>query len=265
MYDPATPRRRYDYVRAAPGLRARVLAYYGGTPPACLWCGSTTKLELDHIENDGAEHRRDLRALHLTLEEWLIAEDFPADIVQVLCQRCHHTKTRLAQRRTTKTAEEEEEAPMPARKGAVTAHITLSPEAQAQLERLTAQTPHTTKSQVVEGLILRTLTDPSGDAASTLADRLHTIEQRLAPVPDLLATSLAQMTTTADRVTTALTTLHQETQAPLDQRLESLERLLKAAFPSLSEQARHRQQAPPRGLRALWLTAVRAWRSGGAT
>jgi hypothetical protein len=62
----------------------RAFAGYGGYVCAC--CGETTAefLSLDHINNDGAEHRRKHRHTY----RWIVKNDFPP-IFQVLCYNCN--------------------------------------------------------------------------------------------------------------------------------------------------------------------------------
>lgn len=90
----------WEYATTSKKLRPRVIAHYGGR---CVQCGSRKKLELDHIHNDGKKHRAQMKEANLMIEEWLIKEGFPENIVQVLCQDCHRRKTRevhlLEQRR----------------------------------------------------------------------------------------------------------------------------------------------------------------------
>jgi hypothetical protein len=249
-----------DVALASRADRAQVLAHYGGR---CVVCGSLDQLELDHLMNDGAAHRRDLRERHLTLEEWLIAEEFPTGVVQILCRPCHQRKTcgtvAPATARRRLAAALRRDAGMPARKGAVTVHLTLSTEAQAQLERLAAQVPNTSKSLIVQGLILRTLTDPDGGTTGQLADLLTTIETRLTRMPDQLQTSLAPMVQAAEAVTSALQTMQGPGQDAIGGRLDKIEALLNQAFPSPSILAERRRHAP-RGLRAVWQSLVQVWR-----
>lgn len=78
-----------DYRRR---LRETVYAAYGGF--VCTCCGERepTFLSLDHINNDGAEHRRELKHPD-ALYGWLIKNGFPP-IVQVLCMNCNFGKQR---------------------------------------------------------------------------------------------------------------------------------------------------------------------------
>ena len=71
-------------------LRATVLAHYG---QVCACCGSTKRLGIDHINGDGARHRRELfegrggARFYL----WLIDQGFPEGY-QTLCQPCNASK-----------------------------------------------------------------------------------------------------------------------------------------------------------------------------
>ncbi len=73
-------------------LRAAMLAAYGGK---CACCGETEPkfLELDHIFNDGAEHRR--RYGHADAE-WIALHraGWPKDRHQLLCSNCNRGKLR---------------------------------------------------------------------------------------------------------------------------------------------------------------------------
>jgi hypothetical protein len=65
---------------------------YGGYKCAC--CGETEPLflSIDHVNNDGAEHRRKLGIKGGTeIYRWLIKNDFP-DGFQVLCYNCQQGK-----------------------------------------------------------------------------------------------------------------------------------------------------------------------------
>lgn len=71
--------------------KKRVYAAYGGMECAC--CGEKTEafLSIDHINNDGADHRRvvDRRNLY----KWLEKNGFPPGY-QVLCMNCNFGKAR---------------------------------------------------------------------------------------------------------------------------------------------------------------------------
>ena len=70
--------------------RLRVLNHYGGLPPKCNCCGEgqIEFLVLDHIHNDGAEHRRSIQGDMFT---WIINSGFP-DGFQILCANCNTAK-----------------------------------------------------------------------------------------------------------------------------------------------------------------------------
>ena len=72
--------------------RRTVLEYYGGNPPNCACCGERREafLVIDHTNNDGAEHRRQLGGYRTKIYKWLIKEDFP-DGFRVLCANCNTT------------------------------------------------------------------------------------------------------------------------------------------------------------------------------
>lgn len=67
-------------------IKQKVIDHYGGS---CVVCGITDPdfLTLDHINNDGAEHRRKIsgrKSIGFYIYRWLILNDFPKGI-QVLC------------------------------------------------------------------------------------------------------------------------------------------------------------------------------------
>jgi hypothetical protein len=70
-------------------LRKVVLNHYGGK---CACCGETTYefLAIDHINNDGNEHRRKIGGSG-KLYSWIRANHFP-DGFQVLCHNCNLAK-----------------------------------------------------------------------------------------------------------------------------------------------------------------------------
>lgn len=73
-------------------LRADVFAAYGG--PVCVCCAETTIqfLAIDHINGDGAEHRKQLRAQGIGVGagfyRWLRDNGFPEGF-RVLCHNCN--------------------------------------------------------------------------------------------------------------------------------------------------------------------------------
>ena len=95
---------RYDQLREQENAKIKVrrervkdavCAAYGGYECAC--CGETEKLFLtiDHINNDGAEHRRKITGkrhsagYHTYI--WIVKNGFPEGF-QVLCMNCNHGK-----------------------------------------------------------------------------------------------------------------------------------------------------------------------------
>jgi len=90
--DPAHVKKAIDYQRAFKDrVRAEVRAAYGD---ACACCGETEPefLTLDHVNNDGAEHRRDGK-VRTGYSTWAFAkrEGFP-DWLQLLCWNCNSAK-----------------------------------------------------------------------------------------------------------------------------------------------------------------------------
>ena len=70
-------------------FKKKVFDAYGGFVCAC--CGETHQecLSIDHIDNKGAEHRRQVKNLY----PWLVRNDFPSGF-QVLCMNCNWSKGR---------------------------------------------------------------------------------------------------------------------------------------------------------------------------
>jgi len=70
--------------------KEKVISQYGGR---CTCCGETNidLLTIDHINNDGAEHRRKIGG-SVWVYRWLIRNNFPTDF-QVLCW--NHNSSRL--------------------------------------------------------------------------------------------------------------------------------------------------------------------------
>lgn len=69
-------------------LRLEILEYYGGR---CRCCGESEEkfLSFDHINNNGAEHRRKVN--YGSISWWLKKEGFPKDF-QILCHNCNGAK-----------------------------------------------------------------------------------------------------------------------------------------------------------------------------
>lgn len=73
-------------------LRAEMLAAYGGR---CVCCGEDEPifLDLDHIENDGAAHRREV-GNNTQVMVALKRAGWPRDRFQILCCNCNQGKAR---------------------------------------------------------------------------------------------------------------------------------------------------------------------------
>lgn len=72
-------------------LRQEVLFHYGGNPPKCNCCGESIIefLTIDHINNDGAEHRKLIKTSNCY--SWLKRNNYPKSF-QVLCFNCNMSK-----------------------------------------------------------------------------------------------------------------------------------------------------------------------------
>ena len=69
-------------------LKLKVFAAYGNK---CACCGESEPLflEIDHINNDGAQHRKTIP--HHSFYQWLKRNNFPSDF-QILCCNCNRGK-----------------------------------------------------------------------------------------------------------------------------------------------------------------------------
>lgn len=70
-------------------IKLEVFAVYGG--PVCRCCGETeiVFLTIDHIDNDGNIHRKQIKNTNIT--RWLKSRGYPSGY-QVLCMNCNHAK-----------------------------------------------------------------------------------------------------------------------------------------------------------------------------
>ena len=77
-------------------LKFSVMAIYSEGQPKCACCGTTwiEFLSIDHINNDGAKHRRELYGNRIRcgydFYKWLKDNDFPEGF-RVLCMSCNHS------------------------------------------------------------------------------------------------------------------------------------------------------------------------------
>lgn len=76
--------------------RSQVFAAYGGR---CQCCGETEQafLQLDHIDRDGADHRRNVigrrEGAGYWFYAWVVRNNFPSGL-QILCANCNTAKER---------------------------------------------------------------------------------------------------------------------------------------------------------------------------
>jgi len=85
--------KEYDKASIEITKRYQVLSYYSNGIPSCKWCGNQNfvVLNLDHINNDGGEHRRKDKSADKNLAGWLRRHEYPSGF-QVLCCNCNWAK-----------------------------------------------------------------------------------------------------------------------------------------------------------------------------
>lgn len=74
-------------------LKIAAFDAYGGRE--CKWCGDVdiSALSLDHVDNDGASHRRTTIRSRASLYRWLKKHRYPSEPrLQVLCMGCNWAK-----------------------------------------------------------------------------------------------------------------------------------------------------------------------------
>lgn len=85
-------RERQKQVRHRQKLRDAALLVYGGPEPKCACCGESILmfLTIDHVHNDGAEHRKRLGqdSGNMTFLRWLRDNSYPEGF-QLLCFNCN--------------------------------------------------------------------------------------------------------------------------------------------------------------------------------
>lgn len=86
--EPCLPKSRAASIKLRKKYQKAVFAAYGGK---CSCCGNPNHrvLQLDHVHNDGAKHRREVVG---TMVKWAYLNNFPPTL-QLLCANCHHIKT----------------------------------------------------------------------------------------------------------------------------------------------------------------------------
>ena len=75
-------------------VRKEVILYYSGGKAACAKCSHSDirVLTIDHIDDDGSQHRKKLGAS--SIYAWLKKNNFPSGF-QVLCHNCNWLKERI--------------------------------------------------------------------------------------------------------------------------------------------------------------------------
>lgn len=79
--------------RRRDGLKEYVLQFYGSGTLACLTCGCADPdvLTIDHVNNDGAEHRKTMKSSGRDFYRWLKKNGMPSGF-QTLCMNCNWKK-----------------------------------------------------------------------------------------------------------------------------------------------------------------------------
>lgn len=74
-------------------IRAEAINHYSNGTNRCACCGEPNIefLALDHINNDGYEHRKTVASYRSKMAEWARANNYPP-IFQVLCHNCNFSK-----------------------------------------------------------------------------------------------------------------------------------------------------------------------------
>jgi len=92
-----TPKGRQSHDRQAARLKWVALTHYSSTPPRCACCGETMFefLTLDHIDGNGAEHKKEIMKQTgwkgVPLYTWLASHGYSKGF-QVLCFNCNAAK-----------------------------------------------------------------------------------------------------------------------------------------------------------------------------
>lgn len=75
-------------------IRAQVFAHYGDE---CAECGAINDLQIDHVDQNGASHRKTLGGGGSTLYRWLVKHGFPEGY-RTLCGFCNELAYTLHRR-----------------------------------------------------------------------------------------------------------------------------------------------------------------------
>jgi len=88
-----TPKSRKKQREFRRKIKTIIITHYGGNPPRCACCGEGhfEFLCIDHINGDGAEHRRKIgKTGGIQFYLWLIKNKFPTGF-RVLCDNCNNS------------------------------------------------------------------------------------------------------------------------------------------------------------------------------
>lgn len=97
MRDVWYPKNRVEALASALRIkranREKVIRYYSKGAMSCACCNEREYqfLTLDHIRNDGAEHRKKDPLAKGSIVNWVIKNNFPPGL-QVLCANCNMAK-----------------------------------------------------------------------------------------------------------------------------------------------------------------------------
>lgn len=83
--------KRISFRKHSSNLRDEAIKAYGGK---CNCCGETEPmfLQFDHINNDGADHRRKLGGGSIKIVAWAKKNNWP-NTIQLLCANCNTAKS----------------------------------------------------------------------------------------------------------------------------------------------------------------------------
>jgi hypothetical protein len=76
-------------------LRLKVIDYYSNGKMCCSCCNENTFefLTIDHIDNNGSKHRKEIGNDGVSIISWLINNDFPEGF-QILCYNCNCARSK---------------------------------------------------------------------------------------------------------------------------------------------------------------------------
>ena len=84
---------RFTLRRYRMKVKLNTLTHYGGGICACVKCGFSDirALSIDHIDGNGAQHRREINQMSGDFYGWLKRNSYP-DGYQTLCMNCQFIK-----------------------------------------------------------------------------------------------------------------------------------------------------------------------------